>query len=411
MGAGAAEVGSEYGDDLKVTLVSVFIVTCNVLPIALLGALSNPMGEELGFGEASFGLMVSMFFVLSAVFSLTMGRTIERWGPTFSMRVSAASGAIGMLVIVLVGDSWAIVAVGLLITAFGMAVGTPAANLALVRRVRAGRRGLAFGVKQASAPGGSLLAGLAVTLIAVRFGWRAAIVFGILITLVGVFLIPDVDGPSRRPIDHVPGRRRPEMPSVRMRSWPRTIRTAGVGFAFSNVGASSLSVFVVPTIVAAGIDIATAGTILAIGSAAGILARVFVGWRADSRVGGHLRVVAMMVATGAFGYGLLAIGVSAPVLTIGTVLGFAAGWGWNGLFALAIVEENPSAPAVATGQVQVGGLAGSAVGPLVFGWLAEFFGFIAAWGMTLGTAAVGALLMAWAQRLVIRQADEEHDAA
>lgn len=407
MGDEAAAAGSEVSDDFRTTLVTVFIVTCNVLPIALVGALSNLIRAELGFGEARFGFMVSLFYVLSALFSLAMGSTIERWGPTLSMRVSAASGALGLLVIVLIGNSWTVVAAGLSVTAFGMAVGTPAANLALARRVRAARRGLAFGVKQASAPGSSLLAGLAVTLIAVRFGWRAALMLGVLLALAGVFLIPDVDGTSRRPIDHVPGRARTNQSPVRLRSWPRTIRTAAAGFAFANAGAASLSVFVVPTIVAAGIDIATAGTLLALGSAAGIVSRVLVGWRADSRSGGHFKVVALMITAGATGFGLLAVGVNASVLAFGTVLGFAAGWGWNGLFALAIVEENPSAPALATGRVQVGGLAGSAVGPLVFGWLAQFSGYRAAWSMTLMIAVVGALLMALTHRLVVRQAAEE----
>lgn len=401
----------DRGDDLRVTLVSVFIVTCNILPVAFVGALSSLIGAELGFAEARFGLMVGLFFVASAVLSLLLGGTIERWGPTFSMRVSAASGAVGMLVIVLVGDSWAVITAGLLVTAFGMAVGTPAANLALSRRVRTSRRGLAFGIKQASAPAGSLLAGLAVTLLAVRLGWRGAIVAAIVVTLVGVFLIPDVDGPRRggedRPTDGRPGRRVRGAAAVRTRSWPRTMRTAAVGFGLCNVGAGSLKVFVVPTVVAAGIDVATAGTILAVGSAAGVLARIVVGWWADGGVRGRFRAVALMVAVGGVGFGLLAVGVSVTVLTVGTVLGFMAGWGWNGLFALAVVEENPSAPALATGQVQFGGLAGSAVGPIAFGAVAESAGYVAAWGMTVVTAAVGALLMWRTHRLVLAQADEE----
>jgi len=396
-------------DAMRVTIVSVLVVTCNVLPVALLGALSNPMGQELGFGEASFGLMVSIFFVLSALISLLIGPSVERWGPTFSMRASAGAGALGMLVIVVLGNSWGMVTFGLLITAFGMSVGTPAANLALARRVRASRRGFAFGLKQASAPAGSMLAGLSVPLIAITFGWRAALVFGIVISLVVMVLVPNVDGPTARKLDHVPGRRRADGSRPEMRSKPWTIWAAGIGFAFGNIGASSLAMFVVPTAIAVGIDIATAGTILAVSSATGIVSRIIAGWWADRRGGGHLRVVALMLFVGAGGYALIGIGTSAIALTIGAMIGFIAGWGWNGLFALAIVEENPSAPAVATGRVQVGGLTGSAVGPLIFGWLAEFRGFGTAWAAVVLLVTVSSAIMGYTHLLVGRQAREEQE--
>ena len=408
------------GDDLRVILVSVLVVTCNVLPVLMLGALSNPIGDEVGFGEARFGLMVALFYLHSAVISLMIGGFVERAGPTRSMRFSAGAGALGMLVIVLLGTSWALITVGLLITSFGMAVGTPAANLALATRIRAERRGIAFGLKQASAPVGSLLAGLSVPLIAVAFGWRAALILGIVLSITVMVLVPDVDGPNTRRIDYSPGWRRAQRearragapaPLRKVRSWQRTIVTLAFGFGLSSLGSSAVGVFIVPTAVAAGIDIATAGVILAVASATGIASRIIAGWQADRRGGNHLRTITVMVIAGAAGYAMLSIAVNPGLVAAGAIVGFAAGWGWNGVFALAITEENPSAPAVATGQTHVGGYVGSAVGPLLFGWLAEFRGFGAAWAAMTLTTLIGAAIMFYGHVLVRRQAREEADAA
>lgn len=403
--------------ELRVILVSVLVVTCNVLPVLMLGALSNPIGEEIGFGEARFGLMVGLFYLHSAVISLLIGGFVERAGPTRAMRFSAGAGAVGMLFIVVFGRTWAMVTVGLLITSFGMAVGTPAANLALARRIRADRRGIAFGLKQASAPIGSLLAGLSVPLIAVVFGWRAAMTVGIVLSIAVMVLVPDVDGPGAQRIDYSPGRRRVQREARRagalavartVRSSRSTILTLAFGFGFASLGSSAVGVFLVPTAVAAGIDIATAGLMLAVASAAGIVSRIGAGWQADRRGRDHLRAISVMVIIGAVGYGLLGASVHPVLIGAGAILGFAAGWGWNGVFALAITEENPSAPATATGQTHVGGYVGSAVGPLVFGWLAQYRGFGFAWLAMVVTTVLGAAIMFFGHVLVRRQALKEN---
>jgi MFS family permease len=408
--------GATRRDDLRVILVSVLVVTCNVLPVLMLGALSNPIGEEVGFGEAAFGLMVGLFYLHSAVISLLVGGFVERIGPTRSLRLSAGAGALGMLIIVVVGDSWLLVTSGLLVTSFGMAIGTPAANLSLARRIRAERRGIAFGLKQASAPIGSLLAGLSVPVIAVALGWRAALLVGVVLSLAVVAFIPDVDGSDARQIDYrprLPRRRQQERADGgrrtqgQVRSSPQTIVVLAFGFGFASLGSSVVGVFVVPTAIEAGIDIASAGVILAIASTSGIVTRVLAGWQADRRGRDHFRAIATMVFVGAVGYAFLGIGADPMIVTVGAIIGFAAGWGWNGVFALAITDENPSAPAVATGRTHVGGYVGSAVGPLMFGWLAQFRGYGIAWAVMVLTTMIGALIMFFGHVLVRRQAREE----
>src|SRR5690606_11381253 len=56
------------------------------------------------------------------------------------------------------------------------ALSQPTSNLALVREITMRRRGLTFGVKQATISVGTMFAGASVPLIALRWGWRWAFV-------------------------------------------------------------------------------------------------------------------------------------------------------------------------------------------------------------------------------------------
>ena len=130
--------------------------------------------------------------------------------------------------------------------------------------------------------------------------------------------------------------------------------------------------------------------------------RMFHGWWADRREearrherrqgGGHIAVVALSLALGAIGFGLLAVPGS-PALIVGTVLAFGLGWAWPGLLQFAVVRLNPSAPAAATSIVQVGVYAGGFAGPIVFGWLAAHASFPVAWSVAAVAMVVTAALM------------------
>ena len=61
------------------------------------------------------------------------------------------------------------------------------------------------------------------------------------------------------------------------------------------------------------------------------------------------------------------------------MLAFTAAWGWAGLFTFAIVKDNPEAPAAASGITQTGKYIGAALGPPIFGFIADRVSFTAAW--------------------------------
>ena len=67
-----------------------------------------------------------------------------------------------------------------------------------------------------------------------------------------------------------------------------------------------------------------------------------------------------------------------PVV-IGALVAYTLGWGWNGLFNLAVVRSNPERPGAATGITQTGVFVGAVFGPLLFGFVVDRASYTAAW--------------------------------
>ena len=59
------------------------------------------------------------------------------------------------------------------------------------------------------------------------------------------------------------------------------------------------------------------------------------------------------------------------MFVLGALVAFTLGWGWPGLFNLAVVDSNRETPGSASGVSQTGIYAGAAFGPAAFGALAS----------------------------------------
>ena len=177
-----------------------------------------------------------------------------------------------------------------------------------------------------------------------------------------------------------------QSPAPAARRWP--LVALAVSAALGGGAAASAATFLVPSAVAGGLSADAAGMLLAGASVAGILSRLSVGAVADRRIGGELRIVAVLLGLGAIGVLGLASGLGA-VIVPGAALAIGGGWGWTGLVFLAAVRLDPARPAKAAGTVLAGLGVGGASGPAVFGWLAGGPGFELAW-----VVAAGAFLLA-----------------
>ncbi|GEL17948.1 MFS transporter [Pseudonocardia asaccharolytica] len=359
-----------------------------VLPVFLTGALAVQISAELGFDPAGLGLVVALYFGVSALTSLPVGWLVERFGSRATSRVAVLGVAVAMVVLAAGARSYGALVAILLCSAWCNVMGQLSANLALARSIPAHRLGLSFGIKQAAIPLATLLSGAAVPSVALTVGWRWAYVLAAGLALTTLFVAPrGIATPPRVRAD--PGERATAALSV-----------IAVASGLAAATATALGIFLVASAVDRGVGPGTAGLVLTMGSVVGLSCRLLHGWFADRRDGGHIAVVAASLGLGAGGMALLAV-PGAPALVVGTVLAFGLGWAWPGLLQFAVVRLNPSAPAAATSIVQMGVYAGGFIGPIGFGFLATHAGFSTAWLTCAGTILVAATGMVIGRRMLV----------
>ena len=373
---------------LRAVFGAVTTTTVAVLPVFLTGGLAVQISRELGFDPAGLGLVVALYFLVSALASLPCGALVERFGSGATSKAAVLGAAAAMLAVGTMARSFTALLLILLGCAWCNVLGQLASNLTLARYVPASRLGLSFGIKQAAIPIATLLAGAAVPAVALTVGWRWAYLIGAAVALAALVITPR-DTAGRERTVATPGERATAALSV-----------IAVAAGLAAAAANALGIFLVASAVDRGIDPGTAGLTLTLGSVVGLVLRLLHGWLADRRTGGHIAVVAGSLVFGAGGLALLAVPGTAA-LFYGTALGFGLGWAWPGLLQFAVVRLNPSAPAAATSIVQMGVYAGGFIGPVGFGYLAAHLSFPTAWGVGAVTMLVAAGLMVLGRQMLV----------
>ena len=395
--------------------LAVALATSGVLPVFLTGALSVQIEVGLHVGTTAIGGAVATYFAASALSSVRAGRLAERVGPFKVMLVAVGLAAFALLGIGLMANSVYVLLAFLVAGGVSNGAMQPAVNLLLARAVDEHRQGLAFGIKQAAIPSATLLSGLAVPALALTAGWHAAYLAAAgLALVVGAALVfggrrlmpaPAATGvPARAAGDAgLLGRGR-EAGGPGGTFDLRLLVFLAAAMACGVAAANSLGSFVVAGAVHDGVAPGLAGVLSAAGSVVGLSARVGFGWRAD-RTGlrgrraanAHLETVAVLIAVGALGYGMLAFG-NVVLLVPAVLIAYGGGWGYNGLFNLAVVRAYPENPGRATGVAQVGTYIGGMVGPITFGIVADHLGFNVGWGLCAGLAVLAVTAFSLSRR-------------
>jgi MFS family permease len=371
----------------------VAVGAATVLPGFLVGALSLQIRDALHASLGAVAAGVTVFFTAGALSAGPLGRVSERVGPITSMRAAAIATAASLFAIAAFASSLAVLFVLLAVAGIANGANQPAINLYMAEEVQTDRQGLAFGVKQSAIPAAITLSGLALPLLALPLGWRATTaVCGGVVLGVAAAVTQRSRGPTARTLAEGEVAAAPELP-------PRLtgpLFLLAVGAALAALGPSALSAGLVATAVHAGVSEGQAGVALAVGSGASLVMRIALGARADRRADYGFRVVAILLALGAAGFALLASASQAPIL-IGAFLAFTLGWGWPGLYNLAVVQRYRAAPAAATGVTQSGIYVGAAIGPVAFGLLVAGFGYSYSWMAIAAVALLAAVAIGIAQ--------------
>jgi MFS family permease len=374
--------------------VAAGLASLGILPAFLLGSLASLVREDLGMTRAQVGLAISAFLLVYAIVCVPGGRAADRVGARRALGAACVVVVAVAAGIALMASTFLHVVLLLGVAGAAMGVADPTANMALSRGLNPARQGLAFALKESAGPGATLLAGLAVPTIALTLGWRWTFAAcGLLVALL-VLLLPWLPGGSAGSSDPAPGGA-----GTGATSAPRRLSglvPVAVAGGFGTAAAIAMGAFFVESAANAGVELGMAGLLLSVGSVFGITGRLAMGWLADRR-GVGFGTVALLLLGGALGSLALSASQVRPLLLIGTVLSFAAGWGWAALLIYAVVRAWRDMPGSATGVVVAGLTLGAAIGPAVFGWVSSHVSFAVAWYVNAALAVTSAALVARAR--------------
>jgi MFS family permease len=365
---------------LRTTIGASLATALSAIPPFLLGSLLPTIRPDLEIDTGLLGVLVSAYFLAGAVAAIPGGRLAERLGGRRSLVLTASVTAVCLILIATVVGNDMQIGVVLVVAGFANGMVHPAGNLALVTGVGRPFQGRAFGVKQAAAPFATLFAGLALPTIGLTLGWRWGFIAAVALLPVVVVILPG-DGTGHR--------EKNASPPLRI---DRSLVTIATASALAFGAATTVGAFLVDSVVTAGGDASLAGVTLTVASASCIGVRLFIGWHTDRMTGPSVRLVALLMAIGAAGFGGIAA-LPAPANVLGAVIAMAAGWGWSGLLYHAVATSYPEAPASATAVATTGNALGAAVGPLSFGLIAAAVSFDAAWSVSGLAILIAAGLM------------------
>jgi MFS family permease len=362
----------------RVLATTVVAMVVAVLPVFLASALTLTIRAEFGFGSAQLGTAVSVYFAASAVAMVGLGPVVQRVGARMGIRLGAIMVTLSCLTIATVASGWGGLAFGLALAGIGNGLLQPAANLALARGTPGHLQGRFFGAKQAAVPLAAMVAGGAVPIVATAAGWRSAFIAASVLAAGLAILVPPFDGPSA--VRRVAKKMKPTgATAVTQRlDLPPLLLLAGASFFGSGVG-NSVAAFLVETLVASGWVEAGAGILLLIASLSSVIVRLGVGVQVDRRDDIGLPGIAVLMGVGTIGLIMIAFQPVPWLMIVAALLAFGAGWGWPGLFHLAMVRDNIQAPATASGIGLAGMSIGGVVGPSAFGYIIEHVSYRAAW--------------------------------
>jgi MFS family permease len=359
------------------TAILLVQTTCAFLT-RLVPILAPLITRELGLSDSAIGYLSAMNMAGSIAFLVIGAPFIRRFGPLRTLQLGLALGLFG--VAALVSPTFAAIAFASFLIGVGYAPSAPAGNEVLHRYAPPARRTLIFSIKQAGVPIGGVIAGLALPPIADAYGWRAALIFAALVTVLTIVLVQ----PMRDATDVF----RDATVSVRLSSvfsldnlkrplralWltPALRSVALVGACFAVAQGIWLTFLVSMGVSALRLDFAAAGFVFAVMQATGIGGRILLGWFADLLGSGRqtLRIVAVTSSLSS-----LALAFASPAWPFGAICALAAVAGvtvssWNGVQMAEIARLAPKgAIAEASSGATIVIFLGYIVGPLVFAWI------------------------------------------
>ncbi|GAA4837971.1 MFS transporter [Kitasatospora terrestris] len=152
-----------------------------------IGAMAVILQRSLDLSTTELGLLLSASQLVPLVGLLAAGELLDRYDERWVVGIGAAVVAAGLLLGSL-AQGYASLLVVLLVVGAGYSTAQPGGSKSVAAWFDPGRRGLAMGVRQAGLPLGGAIAAATLPAVAATYGWRAALVTGGLVALLGAAL-------------------------------------------------------------------------------------------------------------------------------------------------------------------------------------------------------------------------------
>jgi MFS family permease len=354
---------------------TVVMQTTSAMLLRMLPAIAPALMDDFGFAAATIGYLAALSSIGSIVFLVFGAPLIRRAGPIRALQVGLALSAIGAAMLAVPFVAIAVVACVLIGLGYGP---SPSAGSDVLQRYAPLRhRNLIFSIKQAGVPLGGVLAGLVLPTLVEGFGWRAALVFGVIVSIATVLAVQglreQVDGHRDRAqqvgvsaflaLDNVmrPVRALLAVPAL------RPLLVAGICFALGQ--GVWLTYLVTSLVTNFGMSLPAAGFVFAITQVTGVFGRVLLGWLSDRLGSAVLVLKAVAIAAGATTVALALATPSWPFWAHCLLAGVAGVTvtSWNGLQLAEIARAAPrSLIAETTAGATVVIFLGYVVGPSAF---------------------------------------------
>lgn len=364
-------------------------VVLAIIPVSMIGAAAFLIRNDFPFDESQIGLVAALFFVTVSLFSYPSGLLVERIGDGSSLRLVAWLTAFSSAGLGLATYAFWHMVVFLIIGGLACSLAIPSGSSALAA-LRTRHTGTLIGLHQGSAPLAALVAGIALPVVAVPFGWRAVFVASSSVAFVFGFMHPSTWRQQRDARRQAASNNEPR-PSPK--ALPKGLVLLSIAIGLGAGPGISGGIFLVDSLLASDQTPTFGGLLLAVASLFGAIFRIGLPSVAQRF---HLPVftfTATLFFFSGVGYLFFSFAGSAPTFILGALVGYSIGYGWSGVAYYGVVQAVPYAPARAIGKINTGSAGGAGVGPFAFGAIAGVWSYSVSWAAAGVTMLVAAVLM------------------
>ncbi|MFJ9844020.1 MFS transporter [Kitasatospora sp. NPDC101155] len=312
-----------------------------------IGALGVHLQSALDLSTAQLGLLVSAAQLVPLAGLLVAGELLDRYSERWVVGIGA--GMVGLALCAgSLAPGYTVLLVALLVVGTGYSTVQPGGSKSVASWFDASQRGFAMGIRQAGLPLGAALASAVLPFVAEEFGWRATLLTGGFVALLGAGLFmgcyrrpPALPAPQdEEPSDPLAAQLRARL---RMLREPSTVKITLSGTSLISVqcGVGILTVLYLHQ--ASSVGAGQAALVLVASQGAGVAGRIcLAAWSDRSRSGRYAVVLVCMAAAIAGLAVLMTPAGRAPVIASGVFvwLGFF-GFGWYGPWVAYVTEAAP----------------------------------------------------------------------